>query len=43
MVAPYDITLYRSHEKCVVQPDIMVICDLGKLTMMATTRAFLTW
>lgn len=29
MVAPYDITLYRSHEEInVVQPDIMVICDL---------------
>ncbi|WP_197081162.1 Uma2 family endonuclease [Gordoniibacillus kamchatkensis] len=29
IVAPYDITLYRSAEKInVVQPDIMVICDL---------------
>jgi Uma2 family endonuclease len=29
MVAPYDITLYRPAEKInVVQPDLMVICDL---------------
>ena len=31
MIAPYDIMLQRNeHNKNVVQPDLMVICDLDE-------------